>query len=116
MVHSIRYRTNISPFARKSGPAEPHSLIISPNSSSFEIYRTNRSLFDRRSGPAGPHSLIISSNSLKFGRFVRCRALVAGSPLAVVRLNDAQTIAGVVKFAAEHGLKVQAKSGGHSYA
>lgn len=41
---------------------------------------------------------------------------VAVSPAAVVRPKNAQEVADVVKFAAKHGFKVQAKSGGHSYA
>ena len=38
------------------------------------------------------------------------------TPAAVIRPDDADDVAGAVKCAAEHGFKVQAKSGGHSYA
>lgn len=41
---------------------------------------------------------------------------VVAEPAAVVRPRTAQEVAGVVKFAAKNGYKVQAKSGGHSYA
>ncbi|KAI1131750.1 hypothetical protein F5Y10DRAFT_285684 [Nemania abortiva] len=37
-------------------------------------------------------------------------------PAAVVRPNSAEQVAAVVKCGAEHNVKVQAKSGGHSYA
>lgn len=39
----------------------------------------------------------------------------AVSPVAVVRPSTADDVAGVVKCAADNKLKVQAKSGGHSY-
>ncbi|TLS29324.1 hypothetical protein PpBr36_02156 [Pyricularia pennisetigena] len=39
----------------------------------------------------------------------------AVNPIAVVRPNTAEQVAGVVKCAAANGKKVQAKSGGHSY-
>lgn len=38
------------------------------------------------------------------------------TPLAVVRPNTAQEVSGIVKCASTAGVKVQAKSGGHSYA
>ena len=41
---------------------------------------------------------------------------IVAEPVAVVRPRTAQEVAGVVKFAAENGYKLQAKSGGHSYA
>lgn len=41
---------------------------------------------------------------------------VAVSPFAIVRPENAQEVAKIVKYAATHGFKVQAKSGGHSYA
>ena len=41
---------------------------------------------------------------------------VIAHPVAVVRPRTAQEVAGVVRFAADHGYKVQAKCGGHSYA
>lgn len=41
---------------------------------------------------------------------------VVARPAAVVRPKTAQQVAAVVKFAAQNGYKVQAKSGGHSYA
>ena len=41
---------------------------------------------------------------------------VVAHPAAVVRPRTAEEVAGVVKFAASHGYKVQAKCGGHSYA
>jgi hypothetical protein len=41
---------------------------------------------------------------------------VVAEPAAVVRPKTAQEVAAVVKFAAKNGCKVQAKSGGHSYA
>jgi len=37
-------------------------------------------------------------------------------PAAIVKPETVQQVAAVVKSAAERGLKVQAKSGGHSYA
>jgi FAD/FMN-containing dehydrogenase len=37
-------------------------------------------------------------------------------PIAVIRPNNAQEVSGAVKCAAAQGVKVQAKSGGHSYA
>lgn len=37
-------------------------------------------------------------------------------PVAVVRPSTAQDVSGVVKCAAANNMKVQAKSGGHSYA
>jgi FAD/FMN-containing dehydrogenase len=37
-------------------------------------------------------------------------------PAAIVRPETVQQVAAVVKSATERGLKVQAKSGGHSYA
>lgn len=36
-------------------------------------------------------------------------------PAAVLRPDNAQDVADAVKCAMEHGFKVQAKSGGHSY-
>ena len=39
-----RYRTNRSPFVRKSGPAGPHSLVISSNSLTFGRFVRCRSL------------------------------------------------------------------------
>ena len=41
---------------------------------------------------------------------------IAITPAAVVRPQNADEISGVVKCAAENNVKVQAKSGGHSYA
>jgi FAD/FMN-containing dehydrogenase len=41
---------------------------------------------------------------------------VVAQPAAVVRPKLAHEVADVVKFAVEKGYKVQAKSGGHSYA
>jgi FAD/FMN-containing dehydrogenase len=38
------------------------------------------------------------------------------SPVAVTRPENAQDVSGFVKCAASHNVKVQAKSGGHSYA
>lgn len=38
------------------------------------------------------------------------------SPEAVIRPNSSQEVAAIVQCAAENGYKVQAKSGGHSYA
>jgi FAD/FMN-containing dehydrogenase len=38
------------------------------------------------------------------------------TPIAVVRPSSANDVAGVVKCAAKNNAKVQAKSGGHSYA
>lgn len=37
-------------------------------------------------------------------------------PAAVFRPDDADDVSGAVKCAAENGVSVQAKSGGHSYA
>ena len=37
------------------------------------------------------------------------------SPVAVIRPNNAQEVAAAVKCATESNLKVQARSGGHSY-
>lgn len=37
-------------------------------------------------------------------------------PAAVVRPKDAEEVAGAVRCAVESGVKVQPKSGGHSYA
>jgi FAD/FMN-containing dehydrogenase len=38
------------------------------------------------------------------------------TPIAVVRPDTAQDVSGFVKCASQNGVKVQAKSGGHSYA
>lgn len=38
------------------------------------------------------------------------------SPIAVIRPNTADEVAASIKCAADAGVKVQAKSGGHSYA
>ena len=38
------------------------------------------------------------------------------TPAAVIRPDDADDVAAAVKCAVEHKVKVQAKSGGHSYA
>ncbi len=38
------------------------------------------------------------------------------TPAAVVRPSTAADVAGIVKCAAQNNVKVQAKSGGHSYA
>ena len=37
------------------------------------------------------------------------------TPAAVVRPETAEDVSAFVKCAAEHGMKVQARSGGHSY-
>lgn len=37
------------------------------------------------------------------------------TPVAVIRPNTAKDVAGIVKCAAANDVKVQAKSGGHSY-
>jgi FAD/FMN-containing dehydrogenase len=44
-------------------------------------------------------------------RNVRC----APTPLAVVVASTAQQVSATVRFGAQHGLAVQARSGGHSY-
>ncbi|KAK2026167.1 FAD-binding domain-containing protein, partial [Colletotrichum zoysiae] len=45
--------------------------------------------------------------------FNRARPVV---PIAVVRPQNTEDVSGFVKCAAKHDVKVQAKSGGHSYA
>ncbi|KAK4225065.1 putative oxidase [Podospora fimiseda] len=64
-----------------------------------------------RAGFAGyPHTAFYQTNWVK-----RYNLAIPVTPIAVVRPDNAQDIADVVKCAALGGFKVQAKSGGHSY-